>query len=121
MEFKMVTMQRALEIANQKVITLSSGYKKLSVDMKNAKTELRESELKHSGLKKEKDSLQGAPLEDERGARSAMDKKASDDRTALLGVTSRVEGGVKALHAHFSYAYAQGYRDGFTDCSLPKG
>ncbi|XP_059651449.1 uncharacterized protein LOC132299037 [Cornus florida] len=49
----------------------------------------------------------------------AFEKRALDERNALLDTISRVNGGMLALHARFSRVgalrYAQGFREGYAD------
>ncbi|XP_059647067.1 uncharacterized protein LOC132293547 [Cornus florida] len=75
-------------------------------------------QTEQESLREEKAELQRL-LADEQSARMAFEKRALDERTALIDVISRVGGGMLALHARFSRVgalrYAQGFREGFAD------
>ncbi|XP_059632954.1 uncharacterized protein LOC132275467 [Cornus florida] len=75
-------------------------------------------QTERESIREEKAELQRL-LADEQSARMAFEKRALDERTALIDAISRVGGGMLALHARFSRVgalrYAQGFREGFAD------
>ncbi|XP_059665093.1 uncharacterized protein LOC132311274 [Cornus florida] len=75
-------------------------------------------QTERDSIRDEKAELQRL-LADEQSAQMAFEKRALDERNALIDTISRVNGGMLALHARFSRVgalrYTQGFRDGFSD------